>query len=192
MTPIDTIMQAFAAGGSAAYFGEEVSQLEHALQTAHLAENLGADNDLVVAALLHDLGHLLSGLPESAAEDGVDDRHEEAAAAWLERYFPPTVTMPVRMHVVAKRYLCAVDPVYRAQLSPASERSLQLQGGPFDASAAKEFEQHAFAQQAVALRRWDDAAKIVGRAVPDLEHYRPHLQRALARGPGEKRNGNQI
>jgi gamma-butyrobetaine dioxygenase len=182
MPIVDRIFEVFAVAGRALYFGEAVSQAEHALQTAHLAETAGADAELITAALLHDFGHLLHGLPETVAEQGLDARHEEGGAAWLARHFGPAVTDPVRLHVAAKRYLCATDPTYLARLSPASQRSLQLQGGPFDAEGVRRFEQEPHARAAVALRRWDDAAKVPGRDVPGLEHYRPCLELALARG----------
>src|SRR5437763_1288339 len=141
MTTVDTIMDLFAVAGSAAYYGEAVSQTEHALQSAHLAVNAGADDPLIAAALLHDIGHLLRGLPEYAAKLGIDDEHEEIGAAWLEQYFAPAVSLPVRLHVPAKRYLCAVDATYTAALSAASQLSLQLQGGPMLPDEVREFEQ---------------------------------------------------
>src|SRR5262245_50330016 len=138
MTTVDTIMELFAVAGKAAYYGEAVSQTEHALQTAHLAVGAGANDELVVAALLHDIGHLLRGLPEDVAQHGIDDTHEEIGAAWLERHFRPAVSVPVRLHVPAKRYLCAVDPCYAGSLSAASQLSLRLQGGPMPRDQAAE------------------------------------------------------
>src|SRR5262249_43366742 len=114
MNVVDVITRLFETGGNAAYFGEPVSQTEHALQTAHLAESEGAPDSLVVAALLHDVGHLLDGLPESIADTGIDGRHEAGGSEWLSRHFGPAVVDPVRLHVAAKRYLCAVDPGYLA------------------------------------------------------------------------------
>src|SRR5690349_10889305 len=131
MDVVDTIAGLFASRGQALYFGEAVSEAEHALQAAHLAEREGAGDDLVAAALLHDIGHLLHGLGEDVADRGVDGRHEVAGHAWLARWFAPAVAEPVRLHVAAKRYLCATDPAYLARLSPASRQSLELQGGPF-------------------------------------------------------------
>ena len=179
---VETIMNLFAAAGEAAYFGEAVSQTEHALQSAHLARSAGAADELVVAALLHDVGHMLSGLPEDVAQRGVDDTHEDAGAEWLERHFGPAVSAPVRLHVAAKRYLCAVDPSYRNGLSPASQLSLRLQGGPFSAEEARDFEQQSHHADAVALRRWDDGAKVPGLEVPGLEAYRESLRTAFQRG----------
>jgi [1-hydroxy-2-(trimethylamino)ethyl]phosphonate dioxygenase len=175
-------MEMFAVAGKAAYYGEEVSQTEHALQTAHRAVKAGPDDELVVAALLHDVGHLLRSLPEDAAHHGIDDAHEEIGAAWLEQHFGPAVSLPVRLHVPAKRYLCAVDPRYQASLSAASLLSLRLQGGPMLPDEVRLFEQGLHFEAAVALRRWDDAAKVPGLVVPGLEAYRGRLQAALKPG----------
>src|SRR5262245_46585667 len=112
MSIVDEIFDIFAHHGSAAYFGEPVSQLEHALQTAWQGERKGAPDTLIAAGLLHDLGHLLHGMPENIAGRGLDGRHEEIGAAWLSRQFPDAVVEPVRLHVAAKRYLCAVDAEY--------------------------------------------------------------------------------
>src|SRR4051812_21354128 len=120
MRVIDELCDLFATRGHGAYFGEDVTELEHALQCAHLAESAGADDALVAAALLHDVGHLLHELGEDVAERGLDARHEEAGAAWLARHFGPALVDPVRLHVAAKRYLCTVEPAYRQGLSPAS------------------------------------------------------------------------
>ena len=176
--PIDAIADLFARSGDGRY-GEGVSQRAHALQTAALAQQAGAAAPLIAAALLHDIGHLLYEGGVDAAQQGVDDRHEAVGGAWLARHFGPEVCMPVRMHVVAKRYLCATEPPYAARLSPGSQRSLALQGGPLDAAACRAFEAAAFAADAVALRRWDDDAKVVGLATPDFDHFRPELEAAL-------------
>jgi phosphonate degradation associated HDIG domain protein len=176
---VDQVCRLFATKGHAAYVGEPVSQLEHALQTAWHAEQAGADDALVAAALLHDIGHLLHKLPENAAEDGVDTRHEQLGQAWLARWCGSEVTEAVRLHVPAKRYLCATDAEYLAGLSPASTRSLRLQGGPFTPSEAGEFERQPHYERAVTLRRWDDLAKVPAMEVPGLDHYRPLLARVL-------------
>ena len=145
--------------------------LEHALQCAFQAEKEGVPDSLVVAALLHDIGHLLHGLQEDIAEHGEDARHEEAGAAWLSERFDSDVVEPVRLHVPAKRYLCAVDPGYLQGLSRASVQSLRLQGGPFTTQGARAFETLPYYREATQLRRWDDAAKIPGLEVPGLEQY---------------------
>jgi [1-hydroxy-2-(trimethylamino)ethyl]phosphonate dioxygenase len=176
---IGEIFAAFEARGSTAYLGEPVSLTEHMLQTALAAEHDGADQVLVASALLHDFGHLVHDLPEDSAEHGVDTLHEEAGAAWLEEHFVPRVTEPLRLHVLAKRYLCATEPEYLAALSPASALSLALQGGPCSPSEVAAFERNEFADEAVRLRRWDDVGKIEGLTTPPLEHYRPALEAGL-------------
>jgi [1-hydroxy-2-(trimethylamino)ethyl]phosphonate dioxygenase len=179
MNPLDTIFNLFATKGHAGYFGERVSELEHGLQSAHLAEKSGASAELIVAALLHDIGHLLHGLPENIADQGIDARHEQEGAHWLRRHFGPAVIDPVRLHVEAKRYLCVREPTYLATLSPASRRSLQLQGGPLDAIGMQAFANEPHASDALALRHWDDEAKIPNLQVPELEHYRSMIRACL-------------
>jgi gamma-butyrobetaine dioxygenase len=185
MSVIDLIFSLFRAKGTGAYFGEAVTETEHALQSAHLAEQSGAAPALVAAALLHDVGHLLHGLPENVAEHGIDGRHEEGGAAWLARHFAAATVDPVRLHVAAKRYLCAVEPGYHAGLSGASQRSLRLQGGPMTPAEVRRFEQEPWFRAAVAVRRWDDGAKVPGLVVPGLDHYRPCLEAVLAGRSGD-------
>ena len=175
----DHILDLLLAAGGESYFGEPVSQLEHALQTASLAVRGGAVDMLVVAALLHDIGHLLHGEPENIAGEGVDTRHEDAGDQWLRAGFGPSVTEPIRLHVAAKRYLCAIDPEYAMSLSPASQLSLALQGGPMSEEEITEFLQSPWWPDAVALRRWDDVAKIPGLKVPDLSSYRSRIERVV-------------
>lgn len=176
MNAIDQIFQLLEARGHGSYFGEPVSQLEHALQCAHFATEEHAGSELVVAALLHDVGHLLHEQGENVADDGVDTAHEDLGQAWLSRYFGENVTRPIALHVAAKRYLCATDKSYSAQLSPSSLQSLQLQGGPMSAAEIADFEADKIAQDAVRLRRWDDLAKVEGKNVPPLSHYRGVLE----------------
>jgi phosphonate degradation associated HDIG domain protein len=177
----DEILRLFETGGRASYHGEAVSQEQHALQAAHLAEVEGAPDTLVVGALLHDVGHLISGFDEEAADHGIDDRHEVAGAEWLVRRLGADVVEPIRLHVAAKRYLCAVDPEYLAALSAASRRSLDLQGGPMSAEQLVAFEADPHYRAAVRLRRWDDAAKVPGLAVPGLDHYLERIQTVARR-----------
>jgi [1-hydroxy-2-(trimethylamino)ethyl]phosphonate dioxygenase len=181
MNIIDDIFTLFAQRGSATYFGEVVSQLEHALQTAYQADQDHAPDHVIVAALLHDIGHMLHGLPEDIAVLGVDGRHQEVGAAWLARHFDAAITEPVRLHVAAKRYLCAVAAQYQQQLSPASVQSLTLQGGVMGAAELQQFKRGAWWCEAVWLRRLDDAAKIPGLQVPGLEHYRALLEAFVER-----------
>jgi phosphonate degradation associated HDIG domain protein len=177
---VEHILRLFQERGSAAYLGEPVSQQEHALQAAWAAEKVGATPALIAAALLHDVGHLLHDLPEDCAEAGIDDAHEVRGARWLTTAFGPEVVEPIRLHVPAKRFLCSTEPAYHGQLSEASQLSLRLQGGPMTAAEATDFRRHPHAEAAVALRRWDEAAKIAGLPTPGLDHFRPYLEAALA------------
>jgi phosphonate degradation associated HDIG domain protein len=172
------VLRLFDAKGGSQYGREAVTQREHALQAAALAERDGASASLIAAALLHDLGHLLHELPEDAPDEGVDDRHEELAASWLATRFGPEVAEPVRLHVEAKRYLCAIDPAYHGHLSAPSRLSLELQGGPMSESECEAFEASPMALQAVALRRWDDAAKEPGRVTPPIDSFARSLDLA--------------
>src|SRR5579884_315657 len=150
-------MEVFERRGAEAYLGEPVSQQEHAVQAAWLATQEGAPDALVAAALLHDIGHLLTDEDDPAEQD-VDRRHEDAGCFWLEATFGPEVTEPIRLHVAAKRYLCAVDRTYMDGLSAASIRSLELQGGIFRGAEVSAFEANPWHGDAVRLRRWDDQA----------------------------------
>jgi phosphonate degradation associated HDIG domain protein len=169
--------------GAGLYGGEAVTQREHALQATHAAEQAGADAALITAALLHDIGHLL---PASYVGDGdkpYDLRHEMSGADWLARQFPPEVVEPIRLHVAAKRYLCYGESEYWQGLSPASQASLGVQGGPFTADEAAQFLAQPHARAALALRRWDDAAKVPGLRTPEVRHYRRYLEAALTTRP---------
>ncbi|MEO7911970.1 MAG: HD domain-containing protein [Roseiflexaceae bacterium] len=175
---IDQIFASFRAYGGRDY-GESISVLDHSLQAAYAAEQNGAAPALVAAAVLHDYGHLIHDLPEDIADQGIDGVHEAVGAAFLAAYFGPDVIEPVRLHVAAKRYLCAIEPAYLAELSLASAQSLLLQGGPFDAAEIAAFEATPYFFEAVWLRRYDDIAKEPGAWTPDLEHYRGVLMVAL-------------
>lgn len=174
---IEEITKLFHAQGAVQYGGEAINQQQHALQCAHLAEQAGASPELVAAALLHDLGHLLA--PKNASPSGdIDDVHQYVAIPFLRGVFPDAVIEPIRLHVDAKRFLCQADPGYWASLSPASRHSLELQGGPFSGDAAAAFIAQAFATDAVALRRWDDLAKNPAATPPGWAHYVAVLMRA--------------
>ena len=163
----------FALHGATSYEGqrrESVSALDHALQCAQLAEDARAAAPLVVAALLHDVGHFVA-IAEVGETDERDDVHELRGVAVLVRDFPPAVVEPIRLHVAAKRYLTAIEPAYARGLSPASVHSLAQQGGPYRGAEIARFEVQPFAEDAVRLRRWDDLAKRPGLATPPLEYY---------------------
>ena len=179
MNPIDLIFERFDLHGNNEYGKDRVRQIEHALQCAMLAEEEGAAPSLITAALLHDIGHLIHDLGDSPAARGIDDRHEMLGREWLARWFGKAVTEPVRLHVDAKWYLTATDPGYFATLSFGSVRSLELQGGPFSAEAAADFISQPYANDAVQLRRWDEAAKVPGKVTPDLAHFRRYLEASL-------------
>ncbi len=169
----------FAERGATEYHGEAVTQLEHALQTAWEAEKSGAAPELIAAALLHDIGHLLLGQGEHAADRGLDDRHEELGYRFLAKHFRPAVSEPVRLHVPAKQYLCAAETDYLTRLSPASVTSLALQGGPMSTDEANTFETNTHYRDALALRRWDDVAKVPGLVTPSLNHYLNFVEQSL-------------
>lgn len=171
MTPdLNQLKQLLKTRGAEQYTGEPVSHLEHACQTAAFAQRAGASPSLVAAALLHDIGHLLCGLPGTPSEQGRDDRHEVIAAHALSHLFAADVTEPIRLHVAAKRRLC-MDARYLKALSEDSLRSLALQGGVFSPQEAALFDATPHAQAALQLRRWDDAAKRPGFAVGSLDVY---------------------
>ena len=168
---LNEISQVLVMRGAEQYGGEAVSQLEHALQCAHLAELAGETPETVAAALLHDIGHLLA--PECGAADSArrDDLHQYVALPFLRALLPPAVLEPVRLHVDAKRYLCAMEQGYWEALSPASKHSLDLQGGVYSVEEAVQFVAQPFAYEAIRLRRYDDAAKVAGRATPGFAHF---------------------
>jgi phosphonate degradation associated HDIG domain protein len=163
--------------GQSQYGLEAINQLEHALQCAHLAEQAGETAETIVACLLHDLGHLLAAEREGTVENNTneDDLHQFIALPFLRGLFPDAVLEPIRMHVDAKRYLCLIDPAYWGDLSVASKRSLEQQGGIFTDAQALAFIAQPYAEEAVRLRRYDDSAKVPNKAVPGLEHYQARL-----------------
>jgi phosphonate degradation associated HDIG domain protein len=169
---VDELFRLLEEKGGAAYGGERVTQLAHALQSAKLAAEAGDPASLVIAALMHDIGHLVGKGDEGLAEKGIDARHEASGALVLAQVFGEAVAEPVRLHVDAKRYLCFAEAGYWEALSQASKMSLQVQGGSFDAAEAKSFIERPHAADAVKLRRYDDLAKIVGKPTPDLASFR--------------------
>lgn len=181
---LDDIALLFTRHGHTQYTGEPVTQLEHALQSALLAEQEGAAPSLIVASLLHDLGHLLEDLGQTPTLAGIDDLHQYRVLPFLRGVFHESVLAPIALHVDAKRYLCATDPDYFAQLSADSVRSLQLQGGIFDEEQAAAFIDRPYAEDAVRLRRWDDRAKTAGLPTPDYAHYAGYFNECLLR-PGK-------
>ena len=178
MQALSTIHAAFAKRGQQ-HYGEGVSLQEHSVQCAAFAERDGAPQALVVAALLHDIGHLLHDLPEDVADQGIDTQHESIGSAWLSQHFGAEVSEPVRMHVAAKRYLAATETGYLDLLSDASKLSLKLQGGPMSSAEVKAFQAERFFADAVRLRRWDEEGKIVGFKGPSAEHFNAAIQACL-------------
>lgn len=192
------IERLFAEKGDRAYTGEPVTQLQHALQSARLAEQAGGSEELVVAAFLHDLGHLINDQGETPTLRKVDDRHEYVALPFLRTVFGPEVLQPIRLHVDAKRYLCARGDgtvngaAYWAGLSDDSKRSLELQGGIFGAAAADAFIAQPHAVDAVRVRRWDDQAKLADASTPPLSHYLSLAERVAARHRAAAGSDNRV
>lgn len=176
---VEDVLHLLHTQGQARYGQERVSQLEHALQCAQLAEQADCSPALVVACLLHDLGHLVARRRDGSGPPDVDDVHQYLALPFLRGLLPQSVLEPIRLHVDAKRYLCRIEPSYWDGLSPASKHSLELQGGIFDEAAARAFFAETHAEDAVLLRRFDDLAKEPGRKTPPLAYYADVL-RSLA------------
>ena len=168
---IQDIEKLFRDHGHIAYSGEGVTQLEHALQSAQLAERDEAPAELVAAAFLHDLGHLLNRQGETPTARGIDDQHQYFAIPFIRPLFPASIVEAIRLHVDAKRALCALEPEYYEALSEDSKRSLTLQGGIFSREETQAFLAKPFADNAMRVRRWDDAAKVPGQVTPPIGHY---------------------
>ncbi|MDY3553526.1 HD domain-containing protein [Gemmata sp. JC717] len=183
MTPTDVmarIDRLFAERGGSEYHGEAVTQLEHALQGAHFAEQEGQLAEIVAAALLHDIGHMLHGHGEDYLDKNINDRHEELGARFLAHAFGPAVTEPIRLHVPAKRYLASgKHPAYPGILSPASVKSLELQGGQMSPAEIVAFEAEPHFAAAAKVREYDDRAKVVGMETPPYSHFRKYLEASL-------------
>jgi phosphonate degradation associated HDIG domain protein len=181
MSIADDVFSIFQRRGSGAYFGERVSMTEHALQAAYFAREESAPPTLIVAALLHDIGHLVEDVPDDLGDWTADARHEEVGARWLARRMQADVAGPVRLHVPAKRYLCATDTNYVAMLSHASLVTLKLQGGPMPRNELLQFETQRYSKDAIRLRRWDDQGKVSGLKTPGLSEYRELIQELALR-----------
>lgn len=182
-TIVPFLAEIFERRGSEEYLGEPVTMAEHMLQSAWFAEQDNASDELVAAALLHDVGHFTSGFGAYSPNDTEDRRHDDAGAEVLAPFFPPVVTECVRLHVAAKRYLCATDPDYHAKLSEASMHTLSLQGGPMNDGEVAAFRTNPFYKEAVRVRLWDEAGKVVGMKTREFRDYTPLLQRVIERFP---------
>ena len=176
---VRVIEELFASEGAADYLGEAVTQSAHMCQAAALAEAAGAPPALIAAALLHDVGHFTGTVTGRDLMAGTDNRHSEQGANWLAQWFSPDVTEPVRLHVDAKRYLCATEPGYLDRLSPASVYTLGVQGGPMQGDELAAFEASPFAAAACQVRRWDDEAKDPDAPAPSFRHFVPVLEALL-------------
>lgn len=154
-------------------YGESITQIEHALQCAALARDEHASDAMVVAALFHDIGHLVVGVQNAPdfAIDEVDDDHEAVGARILSPLFGPAVAQPVSLHVTAKRWRCTCEPAYYDRLSEASKLSLKAQGGLLSDEECLRFEEHHGFVDALSLRTWDDEGKVVGLSVGTLDDY---------------------
>lgn len=186
MNVVEEIEEILCTVGASRYGSEKISQLQHALQCATHAESDGASAALITAALLHDIGHLIGSQYEGMAEKGIDRRHEVIGRVFLSKWFGEDVTAPVALHVPAKRYLCAVDSDYAYALSPASQRSLELQGGAFDGNDARRFIESPRAKDAVRLRRWDEDSKNPDAMTPGLNHFLCYVKVALQSAPAQQ------
>ncbi len=177
---LDHLSDLFATHGTENDTSQRLSNADHMLQTAAAARAAHADDVLIAACLLHDIGHWLHPGPVDAMKRRQDDRHEEIGARYLAPYFAEPVTRPIALHVSAKRFLCATEPDYFEKLSPASVRTLEHQGGPMNAAEIAAFEAIPDHQNAVAIRRWDEYGKVPGLDVPPFASYRPMLNELMS------------
>lgn len=180
-TIVPFIADIFERRGAESYLGEAVTMSEHMLQSAALAEAADAEEPLIAAALLHDIGHYTNEFGEDYIDRGIDNRHDEAGARVLAGFFPPVVIACVRLHVAAKRYLCATDATYFDKLSPASVATLKLQGGPMTSGEIAAFRRDPYYHEAVRVRLWDEEGKVPGMKTPPFSYYAPLLQRVVDR-----------
>jgi len=178
-TIVAFIADIFERRGAESYLGEPVTMSQHMLQGAVLAEREGASDELIAAALLHDIGHYTSEFGPYSPDDTEDNHHDEAGAKVLEHFFPAVITECVRLHVAANRYLCATDATYYDKLSQASRHTLELQGGPMNEAEVAQFRRNPFYKEAVRVRLWDEGGKDPHMKTPPFRHYVPVLQRVV-------------
>ncbi|MCA0024366.1 MULTISPECIES: HD domain-containing protein [unclassified Mesorhizobium] len=178
---VEFIADIFERRGAESYLGEPVTMSEHMLQGAWLADQDGAPEELVAAALLHDIGHYTSEFGTYSPDDVEDKHHDEAGGEVLAPFFPPVIVECVRLHVSAKRYLCATDPTYFDKLSPASVHTLSLQGGPMSPDEVAGFRKNPFHEEAVRVRIWDEGGKVADMRTRTFRDYVPLLERVVAR-----------
>ncbi|MDX1739056.1 MAG: phosphodiesterase [Alphaproteobacteria bacterium] len=176
---VDFLIEMFNTAGQAEYLGEAISQSDHMLQCAVVADQFDAPDHLILASLLHDVGHFMHDYDMDCADHGIDSQHEDVAADFLKDFYPPSVTEPIRMHVDAKRYLCAVEDDYFDKLSEASVHSLNLQGGIMNDEEVAKFSDNPHLEDALNLRRFEEAGKSVGVDTPKIETYRDLMQKFI-------------
>ena len=177
MTIVDDLAEIYATKGLEIFEGDRLlTQTAHGLQTAAIAEAEGASAAMITAALLHDIGRIINPKDRELTDAGKDAKHEIVGAAYLEEWFGPEVTMPIKWHVAAKRYLVATDPAYKGKISAGSTRSMKGQGGVLSEEEAADFLAQPYAAEGVALRRWDDRAKAPDASTPPFDHFRPYLE----------------
>ena len=180
-TIVDFLADIFERRGGEEYLGEPVTMAQHMLQGATLAEQQGLSEDVIVAALLHDIGHFTSEFGTYHPDDTEDRHHEDAGAEVLAPFFPTLVTDCVRHHVAAKRYLCATRPSYFARLSSASVHTLELQGGPMNDQEVATFEANPNLEKIIQVRYLDEAGKDPDLKTPSFSHFAPMVQRVVDR-----------
>lgn len=177
MSFVDELIEIYATRGFETFEGDRITtQTSHGLQTAMIAEEEGAPAEMIVAALLHDIGRIINSKDREITDSGGNAEHEEVARKFLEPYFGPEVTMPIKWHVAAKRYLIATDPAYSRKVSPGSTRSMAGQGGVLEDQEVKAFIEQPYAREGVVLRRWDDRAKSPDAKTPPFEHFVPYIE----------------